>query len=153
MLITVCCVACWAIPSFAFAQNDDNAAVGWVVGALTLVAAMGLLVLALGLSRVAVGSVMAENISYVVTACACLGASVLAEWAQRFVSDAFAAEQVQLGGQLLEIVAIVLLCVYFYRVRAALRNFLNVSSSDEALIRAQYEAADREQPAGDGSDA
>jgi hypothetical protein len=41
---------------------------------ITLLAAGALLLVALGLARVARGSAVAENITFVVAACACLGA-------------------------------------------------------------------------------
>ena len=86
---------------------------------------------------------MAENITFVVAACACLGASVLASWTARMLPDAFSADQARLGADLLIIAEIVFFCIYFWRVRASLKRFLSVLSSPEALARAQG-ASDQE---------
>ncbi len=132
----------WSVPTVALAQERAYGAIDWAVGATTMLVAIALLVIAFGLSRVAAGSAMAENISYVVAACSCMGASVLASWAARFVDDGAAASQVLLGGQVLIIATMVLLCVYFYRVRAALKRFLDAASSSEVLARAQASGED-----------
>jgi hypothetical protein len=129
--------ACWSVPSVAFAS--DPAATSPVLGGmgvLTLMAAIVLLVIALGLARVAEGSTMADNISYVVGACVCLAGSVLANWATRLAIQPDVAAQVLMGEQALIVVAIALFCVYFYRVRAALKRFLSVTSGEDSLVRA-----------------
>ncbi len=130
-------IAGWSIPSPAHAAGSASAEpVAWGIGVLTLAAAVVLLVIALGLARVADGSAMAENISYVVVACICLAGSVLAAWAARFVTEAAVADQIAIGGQGLVIVAIVCFCVYFFRVRLALRRFLSALSGEDVLARA-----------------
>jgi hypothetical protein len=106
------------------------------MGVLTLVAAIVLLVIALGLARVAEGSTMADNISYVVAACMCLAGSVLANWGTRLATDPNVASQILMGEQALIVVAIALFCVYFYRVRAALKRFLTLASGGDTLARA-----------------
>ena len=131
--------ACMLVPSTAFADeiSAESEPVSIAVGLVTLVAAVALLLIALGLARVARGSVVAENMTFVVAACACLGASVLASWTARMLPDAFSAEQARLGAGLLIIAEIVFFCIYFWRVRASLKRFLSVLSSPEALARAQ----------------
>jgi 4-amino-4-deoxy-L-arabinose transferase-like glycosyltransferase len=134
-------IAAVAIPSLAFAADSpENEPVMWVIGIATLLAAIVLLVIALGLARVARGSAMADNISYVVLACICLAGSVLATWIARYTSPGAAADQVVIGGQALVIAAIALFGVYFFRVRAALGRFLSVLSDEDALARAQMPA-------------
>jgi drug/metabolite transporter (DMT)-like permease len=129
--------ACLAVPSLAFAADSpETEPVVWIIGIATLLAAVVLLVIALGLARVAEGSAMAENISYVVLACICLAGSVLATWAARYTPQGAVADQIVLGGQALVIAAIAFFCVYFFRVRAALGRFLAVLSGDDALARA-----------------
>jgi len=130
-------VGCLAAPALArAAEPTGGEPVMWGIGVVTLAAAVVLLVIALGLARVAEGSAMAENISYVVVACVCLAGSVLATWAARFVPEGPVAVQVVIGGQALVIVAIACFCVYFFQVRAALKRFLTAVSGQDALARA-----------------
>jgi hypothetical protein len=132
-------VAMCAIPSVALAADgSDSTMLVDLFGAAVMVAAVALLIAALGLQRVARGSAIADNISYVVAGCLCLGASVLGDWVVRFVPEGLTSVQVALSSEVLTLVAIVLFCVYFMRVRAALRRFLNVAEAGEAeLARAQ----------------
>jgi hypothetical protein len=140
-----------AIPSVALAADGtDSTMLIDLFGAAVLAAAVVLLVAALGLQRVARGSAIAENISYVVGGCLCLGASVLGDWVVRFVPQGLTSAQVALSTEVLTLVAIVLFCVYFLRVGAALRRFLNIAEVGEAeLARAQAGGAG---PQGDESD-
>jgi hypothetical protein len=126
-------------PSAAYAQDAAGAvSVNDVVGAALLVATVVLLLLAMGLERVARGSAIADNISYVVVACVCLGASSLAAWSDRFATEGATRAQLALSADALTLVGIILLCVYFFRVRAALQRFLSVTmAGEEALARAQ----------------
>jgi hypothetical protein len=134
-------IAVWAAPSIAFAADAPaNEPIMWTMGIVTLVAAVVLLLIALGLARVAAGSAMADNISYVVAACICLAASVLAAWGARFAPQGVVADQVSIGGQALIIAAIALFSVYFFRVRLALKRFLSVMAADDALARAHMPA-------------
>jgi hypothetical protein len=133
-------LVCWAVPSLAYAADTaENEPVMWVIGVTTLMAAVVLLAIALGLARVAEGSAMAENISYVVAACVCLSGSVLATWAARFAPPGAVADQVAIGGQALVIAAITFFCIYFFRVRLALKRFLSAVSVDDALARAHMQ--------------
>jgi hypothetical protein len=124
-------------PAVAFASDGASQGIILGIGVATLLASVVLLLIALGLARVADGSAMADNISYVVGACVCLAASVLATWSVTLVADPVVADQIALGGSALNAVSIVLFCVYFYRVRAALRRFLKVVHTDDMLARAQ----------------
>lgn len=135
-------VAGSAVPSAAYAADGATEAVTWAIGVVTLLASIALLLVAVGLARVADGSAMAENISYVVAGCVCLCAAVLAAWTVRFVSDPAVAEQIALGGSALDAVGIVLFCIYFYRVRSALRRFLKgVSGGQTPRVPEQVAAA------------
>jgi hypothetical protein len=135
-------------PSTAFAleegavtiERGDVLAVG--AGALTLVASVVLLVIALLLERVARGSAMAENISFVVLACVCLAASVLAQWAGHFMTDTFSGAQAALGADLLITVAIVFLSVYFCRVRGALTRFIKGAAQAEDVMAGTHITGD-----------
>lgn len=137
--VSLMAVSLSIVPSVAFAADptDTAGAMSVPAGFVMLVAAAVLLIVALSLARVADGSAVAENISYVVAACACLGASVLASWASRILPDALSASQASLGSDMLIVVATVLFSIYFWRVRSSLRRFLSVISSDELLARAQ----------------
>jgi len=126
-----------AVPSLAMAADGSTEAVSWGIGIVTLLASVALLLIALGLARVATGSAMAENISYVVAACVCLAGAVLASWSMRLVADPTVAEQIGLGGAALDTVGIVLFCIYFYRVRAALKRFLVALSGQDVMARAE----------------
>jgi hypothetical protein len=132
-----------AAPSYAYAAVESPAhePVAWVISLGSLLASVALLLVALGLARVSQGSAIADNISYVVAACVCLAGSALAEWAVQFASQDLAAAQIDLGGKALTVVSIVFFCVYFFRVRAALRRFLSSVSGDDVLARAQFPAA------------
>jgi nitrate reductase gamma subunit len=127
-----------AAPSMARASDGAGAEpVTVTIGVITLLASIVLLLISLGLARVAAGSAMADNISYVVAACVCLAGSVLAGWSIRFAVDGAVAAQIALGSSALTAVSIVLFCVYFYRVRAALQHFLKAVSGEDTLARAQ----------------
>jgi len=156
--ITLIAGAHLLVPSTAFASERSAASepVSVVVGMVTLLAAVALLLVALGLARVVRGSAVAENITFVVAACACLAASVLASWAARVLPDAFSSDQARLGADLLIIAAIAFFCVYFWRVLTSLKRFLSVLSSPEALARAQgafEEGPDSIQDSNGGADA
>lgn len=127
-----------AAPSVACASDGGAAeSATWTIGVVTLLASVVLLLIAIGLARVAAGSAMADNISYVVAACVCLTGSVLASWSVRFAADSAVSDQLTLGSSALTAVSIVLFCVYFHRVRSALRHFLMAASGPDALARAQ----------------
>lgn len=142
-------------PATASALEPGMAGDGvqWLFGVAMLMAAVALLLISLGLARVAQGSAMADNISYVVLAAVCLAGSVLAQWAVRFVPDPVVGGQVQLGGQALVIAAIAFFCIYFYRVRAALRRFLSEVTGSDALARAHMPTADATDAHGADGDA
>lgn len=133
--------AIWALPAVALADSGEGSAVSWTVGGLTLCAAVALLLLALELTKVAGGSAIADNVSYIIVACLCLSASVLAGWAGRFLTDRFAVEQSELGAQLLVIATMAFLCIYFYKVRTALQRFLTDTSAEHLLAKAHTTVA------------
>ena len=148
--VVLLCALAWAAPVRAFAAGAADAeAVSEMVGVAALAAAAVLLVSTVGLQRVARGSAIADNISYVVGACVCLGASVLVRWVARLVPRGLAEAQAALSSEVLTLVAVVLFSVYFLRVGAALRRFLNVAEASECeLAKAQAgeapgEAADQ----------
>lgn len=126
-------------PSLAYAgeaafPSTVSDYIGLGTGALTLVTAAVLLAIALLLERAASGSVLADNISWVVAACLCLAASVLAQWTSLFLeAGSLGASQARLGADLLTLAGLGLMCIYFGRVRAQL---LRYSRAAAGLIKA-----------------
>lgn len=123
-----------AVPSLAHAGDgtfpsgtSDYIILG--TGVLTMIAAVSLLVISIMLQKASRGSVLAVNISWVVAACLCLAASVLARWAALFLeAESLGASQAQLGSDFLILTALALLCAYFGRVLTGLRRFTRVLS-------------------------
>lgn len=137
-----------ALPASAFAV-DSGGTISPVLstgaGVLVLVLAAGLLIEMLALRRLAVGSALAENISFAVLATVCLAASVLVAWVGRYVDSSFSADQARLGADLLGVVAIVLFTVFFRRVRRAMSRFLSrLTGEEDDLIAAMNEDGTQE---------
>jgi len=119
-------LAVFAIPGQAFAAGRFTPAafgVHLVLSLLGLLVAVILLVEALGVRKLARGGAVAERISLVVLAVICLAASALAEWGTNFVVD-LTLDQTQLASEVLVIVAMVLLAVYFWTVRSGMKHYL-----------------------------
>ena len=119
-------LAVFAIPGQAFAAGRFTPAAFGVHLALSLLGlfvAVVLLVEALGVRKLARGGAVAERISLVVLAVICLAASALAEWGTNFVVD-LTLDQTQLASEVLVIVAMVLLAVYFWTVRSGMKHYL-----------------------------
>ena len=106
------------------------------MGVFALFAAILLLVQVTALKRVADGAAFTQHMAYVTGGILCLAAAVLLNWAAgvgqlgideaqgRFLSDALVG------------VSMVLLGVYFYRVRRAMARYLTGMGGEEALARA-----------------
>jgi hypothetical protein len=107
------------------AGRFSSAAFGVHIGLslLGLIVAVVLLVEALAVRKLTRGGAVAERISLVVLAVVCLAASALAEWGTNFVID-LTLDQVQLASEVLVIVAMVLLAIYFWTVRAGMEHYL-----------------------------
>lgn len=102
------------------------------ISLLGLVVAAVLLIEAGRVRTVAWGGAIAEKISHVVLAILCLAASSIARWTQNFVGGV-TFQQVQIASEVLVIVAMVLLGIYFASVRRALHGFLSSMTGAEAL--------------------
>lgn len=130
----------FALPGVAFAADGVVEVVPYwlsvVVGAVGLVTAVFLLVDAVLLRRVSDGSIIAENIAYMMTSAVCFGFSMLLRWVVIFSEDSALAAQAALGADLLVTAGMALLAVYVYRVRRAMTGYLravsNGSSDQEA---------------------
>lgn len=135
--VVLACAGLLALPAAAYASAgafDATDAVSTVTGIASLLLAMIMLVVVLRLRRVADGSAIAENISYVVGASLCLAASVMLGWVDRFVASGGA---VRAGADVLVMVSMLLFAMYFMRVSEALCAFLDHASSLNMLVAAQ----------------
>lgn len=115
-----------AVPQFAFAASESivpewlslaAAGVGLLTAALVLIDAVLL-------RRATDGSMIAENIGYMMLSVLCLAASMLARWFGVLVDDAELTSFISFGADLLVTVGLALLAVYFIRLRAALMRYL-----------------------------
>lgn len=139
----------FAVPSVALAQERFSpASFGVHIGLslLGLVVAVVLLVNALGVRKLALGGVVAEKISLVVLAAICLAASALAEWGTSFVAD-LTLDQTQLASEVLVIVAMALLTVYFWSVRSGMKSYLGTVTAALSGSSPNDDAAEQD---GDG---
>jgi hypothetical protein len=130
-----------AAPVQAFgAEADGSFALKTGTGVAALLTGIVLLVVVMGLRRVAAGAAFTENITYVVLAAICLVASVLAGWVARFVPSGVTATETSMAADLLIVMSMILFIVYFNRLRAALLRFLKEASAAEALVQAHASA-------------
>ncbi|PKQ21133.1 MAG: hypothetical protein CVT66_01360 [Actinobacteria bacterium HGW-Actinobacteria-6] len=130
-------VLLFALPSVAVARDASGvySIVSTGAGIGTLVVAAALLVVMLSLRRLAEGSAIADNITYAILGVICLATSVLVGWVSEVVSVGFTAEQARLDADLLAIVAMVFLGIYFFRVRRAMSKFLGrLTGQEQNLI-------------------
>ena len=136
-------------PTQAFAANGASVVPDWLsimfagVGLLTSVI---LLVDAILLRRVAEGSVVAENIQYMMLAVVLFGISTVGRWIVTMADDPILSVQLAFTSDLLVIAGMALLAVYFYRVRRALTSFL------EVLNQSVDTPAETNDDSGDGVD-
>ena len=149
------------VPGPAFAAEDAGeflpSALTMAVGIVGLLTAIGLLLVAGSLSKLAEGSAIAENIQFVNAAASCLGASVLAGWMAHFLPDAFSEQQARYGADLLVIASSAFFTLYFWRVRASMLSFVKSmyptdlpapeTSAAEAVPTAEFARAAQGGPA------
>jgi hypothetical protein len=127
-----------AVPTPALAASDEVPSVlAMGVGIVALLLAALLLVIVVGLRRVAEGAAIAQNVTYVVLGVLCLVAAILAGWVVRFIPGDMSVERARVAADILIIAAMVLFGVYFNSVRKALLSFLRGVRGDEALARSQ----------------
>lgn len=144
-----------ASPAWALAATGGSttSAVRIAVDAIALAVAVALLLDVLALRRVAEGALFGENLILVLVGVICLSAAVLAGWVRIYTPEA--AEELSLVADILILACMVLLGVYFFRVRSALLGFVRaypgadtVCEEAPAASRAEGGAA-----AGSGPDA
>lgn len=121
-------------PAFAYADGgaSSSSPVRLGVSLLGLIVSVVLLVETLMIRKVAMGGAIAEKISFVILATLCLAASAVAAWTQNFVVGV-TLEQVQMASEVLVIVAMLLLALYFAGVRRALLGYLNAMTGSQRL--------------------
>lgn len=133
MAVGVVLVAVLATPGAAFANVDIAASVIYPhigVSLIGLCVAALLLFQVIGFRKLALGGAIAEKINYVILAILCLAASALTEWAVNF-SGGLTMAEAQLAREVLVIVAMALLAVYYYSVKTAMNAYLRAMTSDE----------------------
>ena len=130
-------VLLFALPSVAVASESSGvySIVSTGAGIGTLVVAAVLLIEMLSLRKLAEGAAIADNITYAILGVICLATSVLVGWVAEVASVGFTAEQARLDADLLAIVAMVFLGIYFFRVRSAMSKFLGrLTGQEQNLI-------------------
>lgn len=128
-----------ATPASAFATETIPASVFYPhigVSLIGLLVAAILLVEVIGFRKLAFGGAIAEKINYVILAILCLAASALTEWAVNFAGGITVA-QAQLAREVLVIIAMALLAVYYYAVKAAMNAYLRAMTVEEPAAPAQ----------------
>jgi len=135
-MIAFVAVGVLAAPQSAMAATEEAVVVpDWLslgAGVLGLVVAVGLLVDAVRLRRVSEGSMIAENIVYMMLAVVCFGASMLARFTLHLDQFAEVTDLVTLAADLLMTAGMALLTVYFYRVRTAMTRYLQSAKAYQA---------------------
>lgn len=125
------------LPTAAYAQtNPANEIPAWlelVVSGVGLVVAVILLVGALQVRRLAMGGIVAEKISLVILAIACLATAALLEWIVNFLPSGFSGAQAQFAAQLLVIVAMALLAEYFYNMYRSMKGYMTALTGAQRL--------------------
>ena len=122
-------------PRVALAADGVAETISWiriVISLVGLAVAVVLLLEALGVRKLALGGAIGDKISYVILAIICLAASALAQWTGNFVGG-LTYVQTELASQVLVIVAMALLAVYFFNVRRAMQRYLKAMTGAEHL--------------------
>lgn len=145
-----------AAPTFAYAATSQGVVIqGWssyLIGVLSLLAAIFLLIDAVLLRRVAHGGAIAENISFMVLGVICLAVSVLVEWILGFLPSDMSLSQIMLASDAFVMLSMVLLGLYFWRVRCVLAGYLKNAkayASTVAIPAAGSRLTSAEEPMGD----
>lgn len=133
MISTLTIAILFAFPTMAFAADSGVEAIPqWlsiVVGAVGLITAVVLMVDAVLLRRVSEGSLIADNIVYLMTCVICLGGSMVLRWGVVFLEDPLSVDQAALGADLLVTAGMALLAVYVYRIRKAMIGYLKAAQA------------------------
>jgi len=123
------------VPTAAFAADDavtGNLSFG--AGLVAMLMAVVLLLQLGGLRRLTRGSIIADNILYAVLAGLCLVTAVILGWSADFLAVGLSADHVRLGADLLVIMAMFMLSVYFVRVKRAMSRFLGRLTGEAQML-------------------
>ncbi len=134
----------FAVPHLAFA-SDGALVPDWLSLAsagIGLVIAVIVLIDAVLLRRVSEGSMIAENVGYMMLAVLCLAASMLARWFGALVDDIDLSSFIAFGADLLVTVGLALLAVYFIRLRSALSRYLESVRAYAEAVQSPSDGAD-----------
>jgi len=104
----------------------------YFIGIVSLIAAAFLLVDAVLLRRVAKGGAIAENINFLMLGIVCLAGSVLSRWVVDRLPAWVEVPQPWLASDALVLMAMVLMGLYFWRVRKALEGYLSAAQKYSA---------------------
>jgi|GEM_PF-1903618 len=121
-----------ATPGVALAQETSAVEIvpNWlsvIAGIIGLATAVVLLTDAVLLRRVSEGSIVAENIAYMMTSTVCFAFSMLLRWVVIFAEEAALAVQLSWVADLLVTVGMALLAVYVNKVRRALQGYITAA--------------------------
>lgn len=145
-------VAVLLVPvSPAFAADNTIMVPPWLgfgMGGFALIVSALLLLEVAALRRLAEGSAFADNMAYVMAGIVALAASALAGWIALLDPAGVSPELVRIISDALVGVAMVLLGVYFFRVRRAMRRYLSVLAGAEPLAAVQAHETAEEGPRG-----
>ncbi len=110
-------------------------------GLVGLATAIVLMVDAVALRRVSDGSMIADNIAYMMLAVLCFAASMLARFMANVEQFAQVLDLVALAADLLMTLGMALLAVYFFRVRTAMTRYLRSAQAyQESAAKDEGEA-------------
>lgn len=126
-LALVVIASLFVVPAAAWAVPQEVYVPGWLSygsGLVGLFIAVGLLVNAIFLKRVSSGSMIADNIVYMMLGIVCIATSVLVEWAGSMPALATVSKFVSFVADLLITAGMALFTVYFFRVRTAMTAYL-----------------------------
>jgi hypothetical protein len=128
-LVPLAAAFVFVLPTHAYAADNSLVVPDWLsvlMAGVGLFIAIILVIDAVLLRRVAEGSVVADNIQYMMLAVIVFGLSSVGRWFVTLTDDEILSVQLSFTADLLVIAGMALLAVYFYRVRAALARYLTV---------------------------
>lgn len=135
-----------AIPAVAYgAPRGAYMVPHWLsiaVGLAGLVISLVLLLTVHTLRNVAGGSMMADNIVYIMLAVICLAASMIARWVGIVATDDGLTQLVSLAGDLLVTAGMALLGLYFHRVRVGMTRYLKAATEYSRSLEAHEDGTD-----------
>lgn len=123
-----------SMPAVAYANpgapSDSPVRIG--VSLLGVAVAVAVLAQIIALRKTASGGAVAEKIRYAFLAVLCLAAAAIVTWAENFVQGV-TFEQAEIASQVLVILAMLLLALYFASIKRAYRGFIKAMTGSERL--------------------